>query len=100
RKILATFFLLTRFAAVFLRETVAFFRFLLAAFFAGIWNSCRIQKRAGLYMAYGCMEAYFSRLFQTLSDSVEGPVARGFRADCLFPATIVLLGKFHYTSRI
>jgi len=36
---------------------------LLAAFFAAIWNSCRIEKRAGLYMAYGSMEAYFFREF-------------------------------------
>ena len=38
------------FAVTFLRVAVAFFRFLLAAFFAGIFGSCRIEKRAGLYI--------------------------------------------------
>jgi hypothetical protein len=30
---------------------LAFFRFLLATFFAGIIDSCRGKKRPGLYMA-------------------------------------------------
>ena len=33
------------------REAVAFFRFLLAVFLAGISNSCRTEKRRGLYIA-------------------------------------------------
>jgi hypothetical protein len=36
---------------------------LLAAFFAAIWNSCQIEKRAGLYIACGSMEPYFFREF-------------------------------------
>ena len=48
------------FADTFLRVAVAFLRFLLAAFLAGIFDSCRIEKRPGLYMACRRMEAYFS----------------------------------------
>ena len=97
---LATFFLLTRFDATFLREAVVFFRVFLAAFFAGIWYSCRIEKRAGLYIDGGSMEAYFFREYRALRNTSESPVVRGLRSHCLFPTTIVLLVKFHYTSRI
>lgn len=54
---LATLLLLTFLATAFLREAVTCFRFLLAAFFAAILNSCRTEKRAGLYIACGHMEA-------------------------------------------
>ena len=37
--------------AAFLPEAGAFFRCLLAVFFAGIFYSCRTEKRRGLYMA-------------------------------------------------
>jgi hypothetical protein len=47
------------FFAVTLRRVIeTFFRFLLAAFFAGIVDSCRLEKRRGLYIACPRMEAY------------------------------------------
>ena len=55
----ADLFLLTFFATAFLREAGAFFRFLLAAFLAAIVDSCRNEKRRGLYMAYASLEAHF-----------------------------------------
>ena len=77
---LATFFLLAFFAGTFFREAVAFFCFLLAAFFAAMWNSCRIEKRPGLYIDGGCMEAYFFRLYWPNRSRAESPVDRGLRA--------------------
>jgi hypothetical protein len=57
---LATFFLVVAFLLVtFLRDAVVFFRFLLAVFLAGIFDSCRGKKRPGLYIAGGRMEALF-----------------------------------------
>ena len=46
-------------AAAFLPVAAAFFRLLLAVFFAGIFNSCGTEKRRGLYMASSGMEARF-----------------------------------------
>ncbi len=54
------FFVVVFLAATFLREAGVFFRFLLAAFFAGILGSCRGKKRPGLYIACGGMEVLFS----------------------------------------
>jgi hypothetical protein len=51
--------------AAFLFEAVAFFRFLLAVFFAGIFNSCRTEKRPGLYMAWTRREARFFQCFRS-----------------------------------
>jgi hypothetical protein len=48
--------------------------FLLAVFFAGIRSSCRIEKRAGLYIAGRSMEAYFFRVFSTAGDLPGSPV--------------------------
>ncbi|MCH8117119.1 MAG: hypothetical protein IIA78_03255 [Proteobacteria bacterium] len=65
----ATFFRDTlRFLATFLREVATCCRFLLAVFFAGISNSCRIEKRAGLYIACANMEAYFQGFLGDPSD--------------------------------
>ncbi|MDH4125812.1 MAG: hypothetical protein OEW64_09970 [Gammaproteobacteria bacterium] len=71
--LVATFFLLIFLAATLFLEVVALLRFLLAVFFAGIRSSCRIEKRAGLYIAGGCMEAYFFRLFLAPTICPEGP---------------------------
>jgi hypothetical protein len=73
-------------AAAFLPVAAAFFRCLLAVFFAGIFNSCGTEKRRGLYMASPDREARF------------GPVLTGWRCPCRFAATIVLRGRFHYTT--
>lgn len=50
------------FEAAFLRAVPAFLRFLLAVFFAGIFDSCRSEKNAGLYIGWGHMEAQFPGL--------------------------------------
>jgi hypothetical protein len=46
------------FAVTFRRVAETLFRFLLAAFFAGILDSCRLEKRRGLYIACRRMEAH------------------------------------------
>lgn len=51
--------------AAFLLLTPARFRFLLAAFLAGIFDSCRFEKNAGLYIACPNMEAQFQGFFRT-----------------------------------
>jgi hypothetical protein len=60
------------FAVTFLRVALAFWRFLLAAFFAGIFDSCRIEKRRGLYMASSRMEAHFLADFRGDSGRTSG----------------------------
>jgi hypothetical protein len=44
------------FGTAFLRAVPAFLRFVLAFFFAGIVDSCRSEKNAGLYIGYADME--------------------------------------------
>jgi hypothetical protein len=51
------------FADTFRRVAETFFRFLLAAFFAGIVDSCRLEKRRGLYIACPRMEAHSEPVF-------------------------------------
>jgi hypothetical protein len=110
---LATFFLATFFllvfllldlldllVEVFLREVETFFRFLLEAFFAAIGYSCRIEKRAGLYIACASMEAYFFREFTAIGQDAESPAEWGLRADCHFRGSIVLLAEFLYTNGV
>jgi len=46
------------------------------------------------------MEAYFFRQIFSFEQSAESKAERGLRGNCLFPATIVLLPEFHYTSPI
>jgi hypothetical protein len=74
--------------ATFFLDAGAFFRFLLALFFAGMWYSCRTEKRPGLYMACARREARFS------------PKICGTKPACRFAPTIVLSAHFHYTSAI
>jgi hypothetical protein len=69
-RLLAAFLEAALFFAVTLRRVAeTFFRFLLAAFFAGIVDSCRLEKRRGLYMACRRMEAH--------SEPGGAPVSRG-----------------------
>ena len=59
-RFLAADFLAAAFLAeTFLRDAGAFFRFLLAVFFAGIFYSCRTEKRRGLYIDVASMEPLF-----------------------------------------
>jgi hypothetical protein len=97
-------------AALFLPPPAAL-RLLLAAFFAGIIDSCRSEKNAELYIAGPNMEAYFQPFFRASGGCFPPPP--GSRADarehceetfatpqCLTAATIVLSGDFHYTTAI
>jgi hypothetical protein len=53
-----------RFAAFFREAFVAGLRFLLAVFFAGIFDSCRSEKNAQLYIAAVDMEASKTGFFR------------------------------------
>ena len=80
RLLAAFFFEAAFFDATFFRDEVAFFRFLLAVLLAGISNSCRTEKRRGLYIACPCMEAHFSPVFgpdfRALRRALQRPAGR------------------------
>ncbi|MGH8193049.1 MAG: hypothetical protein ACREQ8_01430 [Woeseiaceae bacterium] len=104
--------------AAFFLLAAARFRCLLAAFLAGMFDSCRSEKNAGLYIAGPNMEARkrgFSRLWPECAAQSSPPGKRGLsrisghridRADAHFgscchgTATIVLCNDLHYTTAI
>ena len=75
RFLAADFFGVDFLATTFFRDVVAFFRFLLAAFFAGIFGLLPDQKRPGLYMAGASMEAYFLTDFYVIY-GIGGPARK------------------------
>jgi len=110
----AVFFLADglRFTAFF-REALAGLRFLLAVFFAGIFNSYRSEKNAQLYIAYWFMEARISRFFcrrvsasygrlsmafLRLPDGPRSGIFSGSQHNFSRLATIVLCYELHYTT--
>lgn len=99
--------------AAFFREALASLRFLLAVFFAGIFNSGRSEKNAQLYIAWWYMEARISRFFcgrvsasfgrllmafLRLPDAPEVAILAALSALLPRLATIVLCCNLHYTT--
>jgi len=97
----------------FFREVLAGLRFLLAVFFAGIFNSYRSEKNAQLYIAYWFMEARISRFFcrrvsasygrlsmafLRLPDGPRSGIFSGSQHNFSRLATIVLCYELHYTT--